>query len=165
MPSCCGLGHFHAIYPRMFDLKSQVLSIGAGLQESTSSQVSFPQFRSRLFQVDLSSAVPGDQRPVYVLPQGDGTVAVGGCCLPEPRSPDASASRRVPGREGGWQCPELDQQLAEDVGELGGSGSSTRYSRRESMQFHKLRMRFGNWKPSCLKEEHACVSRLCPEHS
>ncbi|CAK9057602.1 D-amino-acid oxidase (DAAO) (DAMOX) (DAO) [Durusdinium trenchii] len=89
--NCCGLtAGTLAKDPTMFAARGQTVLVDAPEQTS-------------------------DQRPVYVLPQGDGTVAVGGCCLPEPRSPDASASRRVPGREGGWQCPELDQQLAEEI--------------------------------------------------
>ena len=54
---------------------------------------------------------PGDERPVYVLPQGDGTVVVGGCTIRE--TPSTAASLRVPG-EGGWQSPELDEELAKD---------------------------------------------------
>eukprot|EP00913_Durusdinium_trenchii_P008346 g7839.t1 len=96
--NCCGLtAGTLAKDPTMFAARGQTVLVDAPEQTS------------------FFSLQTGDQRPVYVLPQGDGTVAVGGCFLPEPRSPDASASRRVPGREGGWQCPELDQQLAEDI--------------------------------------------------
>lgn len=62
--------------------------------------------------VDLFPSAAGDDSPVYVLPQGDGTVVLGGCTIRETPSTALGASRRVPGGDG-WRTEGLDDDLAQ----------------------------------------------------